>query len=548
MATMMQIETNNDAGKGNASMKETTMGDEGKIIIRNSNNDENDDMKSIIIDRSTSSLSSSSPSSSRQSKQQQPAVSFSAEVNASKMQASFAERTAAEMEEIMNWYSKYDGDEKSSTKTVDQSQSMPNNAMVYDDIILPEEEEEVESFDYKGNDNNDNICHLEQEQLECKIDDCDSVPVVDYFSPANRNKTSSSTTTPSSSFTKKSSPAEIADAADALIRNTQNMADIVAAFHIAEEDQEQGSSESPVRSNSIGGSTDEQAQNQIEIADNLIQSPSSPTTTTTSTTNELQDQQQEIILASLTSPLSPVLRSNSCSSTEQVQNQIDAADDLIRNTQNMAEITAGYLQQQSPSSSSNDGGIIDNKSIGTEDNSPDSTLLETNNRSITNDDDIFDNDADTKLDDDLYATVKFSSSPQVEGNLDTTSTPTPPTSYVDTKCDQYSVIIGGSITKNTTRKPTVIGEVKKQQQQLAKRSKAKKKKKNNLLRRVFQMKFFHYYANTIVFWVVLPLLLSMLIGWMWKSSGTQLLLLQFATTIVQLSLLFITTLLLVSMI
>ena len=222
-------------------MKGTTMGDEGKIIIRDSNNDENDDRENNTIVPSTSSLSSSSRSSSRRQSKQQQAVSFSADVNASKMQASFAEKTAAEMEEIMNWYSKYDGDEKSSTATVDQSQSMPTNAMVYDDIILSEEEVE-EGFDYKVNDNDDNICHLEQEQLECKVDDCDSVPVVDYFSPPNRNKTTTTTTTTTtlpSSFMKKSSTAEIADAADALIRNTQNMADIVAAF------QEQGP-ESPV--------------------------------------------------------------------------------------------------------------------------------------------------------------------------------------------------------------------------------------------------------------------------------------------------------------
>ena len=486
MVRMMQIETNNDAGKGNPSMKGTTMGDEGKIIIRDSNNDENDDRENNTIVPSTSSLSSSSRSSSRrqskQQQQQQQVVSFSADVNASKMQASFAEKTAAEMEEIMNWYSKYDGDEKSSTATVDQSQSMPTNAMVYDDIILSEEEVE-EGFDYKVNDNDDNICHLEQEQLECKVDDCDSVPVVDYFSPANRNKTTTTTTALPSSFMKKSSTAEIADAADALIRNTQNMADIVAAF------QEQGP-ESPVHSRSLGGNTGTQSRNQTQVADNLIQFPSSPPpTTTTTTTNELQDQQQEIILASLMSPLPPVVRNSSCSSTEQVQDQIDAADDLIRNTQNMAAIIAG-LQQQSPSSSSNDDGIVDNKSIGTDDNSPASALLGRNKRGITNGDDSFD-DAAAKLD--------------------------------------------------------VTGEVKKEQQQLAKRSKAKKKKKNSLLRG-FQMKFFHYYANTIVLWVVVPLLLSILIGWMWKSSGTQLSLLQFAATIVQLSLLFITTLLLVSMI
>ena len=481
MVRMMQIETNNDAGKGNSSMKGTTMGGEGKIIIRNSNNDENDDSENSTIAPSTSSLSSSSRSSSRQQRKQQQAASFSADVNASKMQASFAEKTAAEMEEIMNWYSKYDGDEKSSTATVDQSQSMPTNAMVYDDIILSEEEVK-EGFDYKVNDNDDNIYHLEQEQeqLECKVDDCDSVPVVDYFSPANRNKT---TTALPSSFMKKSSTAEIADAADALIRNTQNMADIVAAF------QEQGP-ESPVHSRSLGGNTGTQSRNQTQVPDNLIQFPSSPPpTTTTTTTNELQDQQQEIILASLMSPLPPVVRNSSCSSTEQVQDQIDAADDLIRNTQNMAEIIAG-LQQQSTSSSSNDDGIVDNKSIGTDDNSPASALLGRNKRGITNGDDRFDDAA---------------------------------------------------------AKPDVTGEVKKEQQQLAKRSKAKKKKKNSLLRG-FQMKFFHYYANTIVLWVVVPLLLSILIGWMWKSSGTQLSLLQFAATIVQLSLLFITTLLLVSMI
>ena len=54
---------------------------------------------------------------------------FSPVVNVSKMQASFAERTAADMREIVNWYEKYEGIERMK-KQNQQSQSMPDNALV----------------------------------------------------------------------------------------------------------------------------------------------------------------------------------------------------------------------------------------------------------------------------------------------------------------------------------------------------------------------------------------------------------------------------------
>lgn len=71
-----------------------------------------------------------------------PAKSLSAAVQVATMQASFAEKTSSEMQEIIGWYEATASEER-FTK-VDQRDSLPNNAMVYD---LDDSEFEKESED-----------------------------------------------------------------------------------------------------------------------------------------------------------------------------------------------------------------------------------------------------------------------------------------------------------------------------------------------------------------------------------------------------------------
>jgi hypothetical protein len=59
-------------------------------------------------------------------------ASFSAVIKVSSLQASFAERTATEMQEIVGWYNQYE--EADRFTKVSQSKSLPNNAMVCDDF------------------------------------------------------------------------------------------------------------------------------------------------------------------------------------------------------------------------------------------------------------------------------------------------------------------------------------------------------------------------------------------------------------------------------
>jgi hypothetical protein len=57
---------------------------------------------------------------------------FSAAIKVSKLQASFAEKTAEDMEQIVNWYNKYRDGER--FVKVNQSESLPDNAIVYDSL------------------------------------------------------------------------------------------------------------------------------------------------------------------------------------------------------------------------------------------------------------------------------------------------------------------------------------------------------------------------------------------------------------------------------
>jgi len=74
-----------------------------------------------------------SPSSASVSSSYSPSENASAAaISTSEMQASFAERTATEMEQIVNWYKIYEGDERLKTEN-QQRRSMPDNAFVVDD-------------------------------------------------------------------------------------------------------------------------------------------------------------------------------------------------------------------------------------------------------------------------------------------------------------------------------------------------------------------------------------------------------------------------------
>jgi hypothetical protein len=92
-----------------------------------------------------SSPSETSSSSARTQSSSSPSrKSFSAAVHVSTLQASFAEKTAAEMQEIIGWYSHYNEEDR-FTK-VDQRQSLPNNAMIVDEESDDDESEGDENI------------------------------------------------------------------------------------------------------------------------------------------------------------------------------------------------------------------------------------------------------------------------------------------------------------------------------------------------------------------------------------------------------------------
>ena len=100
----------------------------------NNNNNKKSDPSRIKTSQSRSQSHSSSPSSSSSSSSSpssSTAAAARAAVRFSTMQASFAEKTAAEMEEIVRWFSDHPQQER--FVVVNQSDSLPNNAMVYEE-------------------------------------------------------------------------------------------------------------------------------------------------------------------------------------------------------------------------------------------------------------------------------------------------------------------------------------------------------------------------------------------------------------------------------
>jgi hypothetical protein len=135
--------------------------------------------------------------------------SFSAAVQVSTMQASFAEKTSFEMQEIVGWYEKTASEERFIK--VDQRKSLPNNAMVYD---LDEDEDEEEDGD----------CNNAFNENEGNPNPSSGDGIISsslLMTPRRRD----------SCHRKSHRAAEIREhleAADHLIRNTQYMADVIA--------------------------------------------------------------------------------------------------------------------------------------------------------------------------------------------------------------------------------------------------------------------------------------------------------------------------------
>jgi len=383
------------------------------------------------------------------------------------MQASFAERTAIEMEQILDWYKKYEGNER-LRKTNQQSQSMPDNAFIVDDDIDDDDGGGDENDDENNNndvikqqhDINDNgIGHVDQQhqdQNEDKnqhqhqqeheklvINDEESVLVKDYYTPTQRARNTVKLKTSTSAVAKKTARSFISSAVRSVARsihkaevngngngNDTNTGDTPpTAIKIVIPDDEDESSvisslttphfeKKTTKLHPITGSaldnyllrgssrtqTVDENESDAEFRDSeeevltmlspdwckcdelrVLQAPT--LIETTKDDNNYRDEEKEV-LAMLSASTSAGCRVSSssrnqhdrgnshagttaespsdeggaealsrliddCTTTEQqVHTQIEATDDLIRNTQNMAEIIAKL--QQSSSSSSND--------------------------------------------------------------------------------------------------------------------------------------------------------------------------------------------------
>jgi hypothetical protein len=132
--------------------------------------------------------------------------SFSAAVKVSSLQASFAEKTSLEMQEIVGWYDTTASEERFTI--VVQRKSLPNNAMVYD---VEDDEDEGDGIEGAGGEAKSN-----------SLDDDEG----NFRTPRERN----------SSHHKIHRATEIRDhleASDQLIRNTQYMAEVIAKLNIS---------------------------------------------------------------------------------------------------------------------------------------------------------------------------------------------------------------------------------------------------------------------------------------------------------------------------
>jgi hypothetical protein len=158
----------------------------------------------------TSSNSSESSTAGTASSSPLRKKSFSAALQVSTMQVSFAEKTSSEMKEIVGWYERTASEERFIK--VDQRKSLPNNAMVYD---LDEDDEEDDDCEDGGCDN----AHVKGNAGPSSGNDGISSPLP--MMPRLRD----------SLHCKPHRTAETREhleAADHLIRNTQYMADVIA--------------------------------------------------------------------------------------------------------------------------------------------------------------------------------------------------------------------------------------------------------------------------------------------------------------------------------
>ncbi|KAG7348181.1 hypothetical protein IV203_016886 [Nitzschia inconspicua] len=141
-------------------------------------------------------------------------MSFSAAVQVSTLQASFAEKTSSEMQEIIGWYEMTASEER-FTK-IDQRESLPNNAMVYD-LDDDEDDEDVDCDDDVA------------DGVGTEVDEVDSRPssgtdAVTSLLPRIPKRKDSSLT----KITRSSQIRQHMEACDHLIRNTQYMAEVIA--------------------------------------------------------------------------------------------------------------------------------------------------------------------------------------------------------------------------------------------------------------------------------------------------------------------------------
>lgn len=158
-------------------------------------------------------------------------ASISAAITVSKLQATFAEKTAADMEQIVNWYNRY-GDDERFVK-VSQSDSLPDNSIVYDSL---------HSHYPAGNNLND------------PNETSDDRNIITESSPSQSFSSDSSWVTPTSSPTTSTTISDIAGGDPSSSSNT------------------------PVRSNRIASSSSslspsvcsEEVRRQLERVDHLI--------------------------------------------------------------------------------------------------------------------------------------------------------------------------------------------------------------------------------------------------------------------------------------
>ena len=332
-------------------------------------------MSSAMMNATEQSSSFSSPSSGgnsaeRPSKKQSPS---SAAVKVSKMQASFAERTATEMEEILSWYKKYEGAERLKVEN-QQIQSMPHNAMIVID----------DDVDGEGNDNNTSQSESGEsdqsssEQQEIQISNDEYVTVKDYHTPTQKFRTSAG---PKSS--RKKDGLLLASAVRSLTKAQKTDEPPPIAIQVSSEDDDDVSAMTSISpkynvNNSMKNAESptsilsvhliHENPNQKEITGYrdeeekvlAMLSPTKPDELAAQTlikkTDDYVDEEEEVlgmllspsscssksVLSVIGARKSPVGRGDDSvsgmSTGEEAQSQIKAADELIRNTQNMAEI------------------------------------------------------------------------------------------------------------------------------------------------------------------------------------------------------------------